>query len=221
MEKPNYESLAKAAGDLQKAVSELKERRLALVTSREALQAKKDFIYRQPLAKDDIKDFIFATIEKSAAEYPKLAKWKENFRALAYPSRDARHAEAYEIKTPTICLLDVEQSIGAGEVVARHTFGRDFFSFFNAAVFANGHAGACFFFGDIIKSKIAEHFDEFFPMDWDESMNVGPEIPERYAKIQRIEAEMAAIDAETATIDQHLSSVEASANAARTTVKAP
>lgn len=156
----------KAASDVRTACELLRTKRNALRSEMSQVKARNEYILRLPLTREDAKQFVLSTIDEMGSDFPKKANWGRVFEHFAYP-QNGREYGRQMLQAP-LCLHDVESVEGKGEigVVSRLGLGLNRDSLFNGLVMnmpANDTSRFCFFFGDLIKAKIEEHFEEFFP----------------------------------------------------------
>lgn len=156
-----------------------------------------------PVSVDEARQFVSDYIDACAAEYPRLANWSDLFAQLLYPRRYADLAIPLDQGTPKrtpLCLRDIDDALR--NPPGSNTF-RDGLRFFGAGSGVNTHGdfGAFFFFGDLIKRKVLERFDEFATEFAAEPREpAAPGIAARRQRIADIDARVAEIDAERASI---------------------
>lgn len=180
-----------------------------LQTERAALEARRESLQSMPLCRDDIKQFVCDYIDARAAEYPKLAGWGSLFEKVAYPLRygwaSSDSVSSETGKRAPLCLRDVDEALGSFEGDQR-TFENGL-QFFGAASTVNTRTdyAAYFFFGDLIKARIVEHFDalcpNYHPAD---ASRIGPPIAERRAELERLAKAISGIDDELTRITAEL-----------------
>lgn len=201
---------ADAAVEVRKAVAALNEQRGSLVGEMVKLQDERDKLYRDPVAREDVKQFIFDSIDHASRNYLEVENWASALKKFAYPKRDEMWKERQGISTPMLTLTDVEKgfdSVSGG--LNRQVFGRESFSWMNGnALSMSSPPVMCFFFGDMIKSKIDEHFDSLFPPYHDLPVL---RVKDRYVEIARIDGELAQLKAEVAEVDTQLRQLGVSA----------
>lgn len=217
----------RALADQVRAFIESRQKcRDELQLQRTALEARRDALLAMPLCRDDAKQFICDYIDARATEYPKLAGWGALFGKVAYPLRygwaspDSVSSETG--KRAPICLRDVDDALGSFEGDQRTFEGG--LQFFGAAstVSTRTDYAAYFFFGDIIKARIVEHFDAFFPNYHPaDAARIGPPIAERRAELQRLAEATAAIDDELAKIAAELAELSPRPEPKAATVATP
>ena len=160
-----------AADTVREAVAGLTAKRRALAAELAELTEHTERLLSLPVRRDDARRFIFDAIDRIGAEFPHESGWDRSFAAFAYPKGDARKqtprfsfARPQESASP-LTLRDIEQASAGGAQEIEHVFGRGCTDFF----IGDGNLGmgaVCrtyFFFGDIIKQRIEEHFDALFP----------------------------------------------------------
>ncbi len=211
------------AQQLQGYIREQQERRDALHLDRTTLVGERDALLSAPLGKDDVKQFIFDYIDARAAEYPKLADWAGLLDSVAYPRRYMWHSN---LRTETgkpapLCLRDVDAAVRGTPSEHLATF-EDGLRFFGAGHQINlrSDLAAYFFFGDLIKNRIAENFDAFFGgYHSADACRIGPPIAERRTALAEIDRRLGEIDAEIASIDSDVRQLSATARIDRVGVK--
>ena len=191
-----------AAKELKQFIAELKDKRIQALGVKERLQEEKNLLLSQPLNKDDLKQFIATYVDARAEAFPKLAKLGDTFSRMANPSRGA---SAY-VRGKALNLRDVNSFPGKTPEEVRSFFGGNL-EFFPGHLITGSDIAACYFFGDVIKTKMFEAFDGLFsgyalPA---ERQDVGTSIEERRARISEIDREVEGLEEQVAAIDQQLS----------------
>lgn len=217
-----------AAERAHQLAATLQDRRMGLDAERKSLRQRNDHIRRLPLRRDDAKEALTMSIDHLARGFKGRVRWKDLFSRFAWPQRS--YAPSNTMTDPSrrarpMCLADIEDAakFGSGSV-------------FNlgAATLVTGELDGrvpmvdalCFFFGDAIKRKIEEEFDEMFPdysqhsprgrgfeEDWawlstTEAERASP-VGERRVEIARNDERIAALDAQIDEIDCNLSRLRA------------
>jgi hypothetical protein len=203
----DFKTAADAATEVRKAIIAMKAQRDELNAEKHALLKEKNDLYRMPLSKEDIKQFIFEWIDKSAEFYPENSGWNSLIRDISLPRRDPSFAKNNDLPA-ALTLFDVEQAYGENfdaEGLSRQVFGMTKFDFCNIyAMSRGGTNGICFFFGELIKAKIDLYFDRFFPGNHAQGKE-GPPVADRYAMIEKLNVSIKRLSANIADIDSKLS----------------
>jgi hypothetical protein len=176
------------ASELRKFLVEQHGRRDELTAQREKLKAEIDALYAAPLQREDVLHAWHLYIDRLAAEFPKEANWRDQLQ---------RYACSYTVPMqPALALnlRDIDALIDGNLSGLTQVVGIDGWNFFNGIVHPGAFTVAYFFFGDIIKKKLTENFDEFFPG----YKSVGPEkiglpIADRRKRIAELESQIALV----------------------------
>ncbi|MEG7134900.1 hypothetical protein V2A49_33345, partial [Pseudomonas aeruginosa] len=146
-----------AAKELKQFIAELKDKRIQALGVKERLLEEKNLLLSQPLNRDDLKQFIATYVDARAEAFPKLAKLGDTFSRMANPSRGA---SAY-VRGKALNLRDVNSFPGKTPEEVRRFFGGNL-EFFPGHLITGSDIAACYFFGDVIKTKMFEAFDGLF-----------------------------------------------------------
>ena len=172
----NVEAAKNAASQLKAQQQEWERAFAANEETRQKLLARKAYFYRLPLPKEEQLGLILASINAEAAAFPKLANWSGLFGLIFSPSGprpcadgpldlDPNHFVKHRARTS---LQDIESRPPVfsphGQALARLAGlppGVDFFHGLNVGAETPelASARACFFFGDVIKARVAEAFE--------------------------------------------------------------
>ncbi len=204
------------AETIREHVSELQNARAELADARDALAAEIEAIHSAPIGPADALQFCMDYIDSRAKAYvghfDHLAKALDE---LAWPRRrDVPAGAAGFAKGAPLCLRDVDAGLsGDWQAITAHF--ADGLRFFGSGT--PGHRfdeAAYFFFGDIIKSKLRENFDQLYS---------GAPVPAEYAelsiaarreRIASLVAKRNTLDADIAGIDAELATIRTDAGAA-------
>lgn len=208
-----------ATKQIKDTTDALLSRKADLTEKKAAMLEANQVIYRQPLLQSEIKDLMFARIDKLAGEYSSAANWQAMFDEFAFPKAARPRTEGpmemnpnYFVPTKTAINLQDLQAGNTVEGLPRVFLGSENLDNF----FKGGSPGgrldtqrACFFFGDLIKKKIDAHFDRFcrdrnsrkFQQDLSLS---GATLEEKRKDIATNESRIANLDAELSDIDAQL-----------------
>jgi hypothetical protein len=214
MQKPSHESAVKAANAVKSALGDLRDQLAVLLEESGALNTRLEVLYTAPLPLDDIKQFIFAYIDKRGADYPEKAGWDTLFKEVLYPSRypSRRSNERPGIGVPpAISLREIEQCLADDGSNDASLFAGGALKFFNA----NKHLSQItdtpfyFFFGDLIKAKIERYFDElridYLKIDRE---RIGSGMAERKADIAMVNQRLTEIMAEKSAIEARIAELD-------------
>lgn len=150
-----------------------------------------------PLNRADTLAFALDYIDRLAADHMRgPANWPGQFQRLANPRR---YSDPPTEKSGPVTLRDRDMAI-SGEWSKVFAGSDAQPRFFGAYQFSLSESGACFFFGDVIKAKIEEHFEALYPT----VPNPGPPIAERRERIATLQAEAGRIRAQLAEIEGEL-----------------
>ncbi|UDF35605.1 UNVERIFIED_ORG: hypothetical protein LHJ69_00455 [Shinella sp. XGS7] len=139
----------------------------------------------RPVTPDDAKAFLFGRIDQLADMFSSNGKWTSAFARLAVPKRKYPHPD--DPKPQQLSIHDIES-------FQQKTTISDLSWYLDGVIPEMIMAGQgetvsiyslCFFFGDIIKAKIEQHFDRLFPAP-KESFSMA----ESYVLIKQIEVDL-------------------------------
>ena len=202
------------AETIREHVSTLQAARTALVAERDAATKEVEDLYTAPVSRADALQFCLDYIDTRAAAYlESFGHLAEALDRVAWPRRNdvqGGGAVGY-VKGAPLCLRDIEAGMSGDFAQVTATF-RDGLRFFGANT--EGHRAdeaAYFFFGDIIKAKVREHFDRLYPGA--ETAHPITTLKERRACIDELRTKVAALDADIASLDAELAAIRADANA--------
>lgn len=190
-------------------IEELNAAKAPLTGERNALAGEKEALLSAPLARDDLKQFVGDFIDTRASDYTARADWMGLMKGFIYPKRAGSTLHS----NIPLSLRDVDEVMKAGGSRATAVFGdmevprivQD-----KNGIFRNTDDGFYFFFGDLIKSKVAEYLDANFPQyTRDDEKRVGPPLPQRRERLAEIAVRVSDIDAQIADIDAELRSLRA------------
>lgn len=158
-----FDAAESAANNLRQAISDLRKQRDQLNQQLEAHEAERETLYLQPVSKADAKQFLFDYIDAWAAQWLNANGLDRLFGILAQPKRDAAFAKLHNLTSPHLTLLDVETVMARSIPAAGQVFGVEPLPVFGGALTGMNDTyigGACFFFGDVLKAKMGEYFDQ-------------------------------------------------------------
>lgn len=181
------------AEQLRLARQELCDRKRVLESRRANLAEEIARINSAPLSSDDVKTVLNAYIDQQAS----LFTTDEIAKRLANPERHSTPGE----KRPPLCLADL---------IAIEDGKQRIFGFENLELFPGivGERAACYWFGEIIKAKIAAKFGDFFK-GYGPGVAIGPPIAERRSRLAEIDIELSGLDAELTQVSEELRSLYA------------
>lgn len=203
----NFGAAEEAAKSLRKAATDLRAQRSELQEQVDGLNAKREALYLQALSKADAKQFLFDYIDSWAEQYLASGKLEVLFQVMAVPCRDEQFAKANNLTVSYLCLRDVEIVLASGEMPK----GKSIFRTHPLPIFGEGIAqmnasyigAACFFFGDLVKTKLEQYFDAKYPEPNPET--VGAPVTERRALIQELDRQIGELNSGIGQIDAKLS----------------
>ena len=200
----NIISLSKTiAEDARNTILELKNEREELVLRRDAFLKEKDDLFLQPLCKQDIKQFIFDYIDRQSAAFLEEGGMDAIVKLIAFPQRPQVN-QSHNARNTAINLYELDSGFKADGCLETYIFGFGNIPIFNGHRLSHGgKRDLCFYFGDLIKEKIAAHFDNCFPSGWD-TYKPGLPVVERRKKIAEIDAEIAELDLAIKEYDTYL-----------------
>lgn len=220
MSKIDLQAAMGAAALIEKTVAALKAKRAKLASSRDELQLKVQALHRAALPREDVLALMMKSIDEAGREFPALANWDAIFKAYARP-KGARPPNNGPVEIGTgvagahggeISLQDLLAIGSGGRRAIDRLIGLDGGSFFTGAGEHTEHfesARAYFFFGDVIKTAVAHHFERLFPIiDAGVSAEIkAMSVAQRQQQIDDYEGEIQAKDAEIAEVDEQLKAV--------------
>lgn len=204
------------AETIREHVGTLQSERAALVTERDATAHEIEALYTAPVSRADALQFCLDYIDARAAAYlDTFGHLAEAFDRVAWPRRnDVQGGAVGYAKGAPLCLRDIDAGTSGDFAQVVATF-RDGLRFFGAG--SEGHRAdeaAYFFFGDIIKAKVREHFDRLYPGS--ESAHPAATVAERRERIAALRAKIEELNADIAAIDAELTAIRQDTSAAVT-----
>lgn len=196
---------------IREHIGGLQRQRASLVEQRERANAEVESLWNAPISREEALAFCCDYIDVLGAAYPATAG---NFAALfdrvAWPRR-------YDVppggvpgnsKGAPLNLRDVDRGLSADYCTRDESFSGGLSFFGVHAGFMRTDAAAYFFFGDIIKQRIAEQFDAFYPRPANSDAGESwPPIADRRARIAELEAEIESLNAALAGIEAELKEI--------------
>jgi hypothetical protein len=169
MAEVKFSEAARAAQRVREAVAELRAQATALETERDTVRQRIDDLRLLPLAPEDVKQFMSDTIDRCGDAYMASSGLDVFVQAFAFPRGRGRAGLEIGVnpddprhEPQPVCIRDLEQADRDGVGRLGSLLGERVFDVF--AKGSMGHSGAfCFFFGDLLKQRIADHFDRLFP----------------------------------------------------------
>lgn len=208
----NMKQARDAAKVVREAITTLTARRSELESDRDGLVSRNQTLMTLPVTREDAKQFILGTVDRQSEEFIDLADWGANFRAFALPQGDGRE-QRRQVATKgdgkaagPLSLMDIDQANSGGQLGLNHVVGSDFRSFFYGGRRLDDMAPSrlCFFFGDLIKNKIDQHFDELFPSVISSHPDAAISVAARRAEVDANNARLVALGVEVKAIDGQL-----------------
>lgn len=207
------------AEEIRQQVASLTASRSELLDQRATLVDEQNAVLDAPLSSADIKAFVGQYIDAQAAEYPRRSNMAGMFSSLAYPRGDSRlepsKGDGRHRGAPPFALRDADRVFSDPDLVSGSTaiFGKVLDLVMDSeGLMRNSDYGLCFFFGDIIKAKLAEQFDARFtgykPADQE---RIGPPIAARRERLAVIAKAIAALDEQIANVTAQISELRAAA----------
>lgn len=203
MSELNFGAALKAATQVKSMIANLRSRRDELQAEEEALTKRNEVLLSMPVSHEEKKQFVFDFIDREAAKFlPRAAK---SLAGVASPNGLNRPKPANGTQPKHLCLRDVDYVLSGGFEQAEHVLGHtNFFHHPEDGVHIWAAPRLYYFFGDIIKKKIADNFDELVPQSLNGSSNEGPSIVEKRAEINEACKRIAEIQAELTVIRHSL-----------------
>lgn len=210
----DIDDVASAAKKVRESVAALRSRQAELTQRRADLLAVIAALRALPVTRDDARQFIFDTVDVIGAAWmarSDIARALECFafprgggRSWSVPQKDPSHKMIFA----PLCLQDIEEMERRGEGGVSSILGDDAYGLTGGA--QRGQVGGyCFFFGDLLKKRLSEHFDTLFPerFKFPDEAGAGSSIAERRAEIARAEDELAEVDRQQSEVRQQLSAL--------------
>lgn len=207
----------KATKLIQETIAKLEARRVDLVSERDSLVDRNARLLDMPLRRDEAKELILKTIDIMAADFMRLAKWGEVFKAFAQPAgyrspgfNRAQGGSPIKHGGP-LSLADVQSMLrpGGGSNTINGVLSLGGADFFRGAADDSPIVDSCraaFFFGDAIKAKIELHFEALFPQgkvsnsDSESALSIA----DRQNQINANDDRLAAVEEEMAAVARQL-----------------
>lgn len=196
------------ANTIREHVATLHTRRADLIASRDQARAEIEAHYTDPLNRDDAKQFCLDYIDAQAKRIPTVfaAVIADVARPRRYSGGPA-HVPGVTKGDP-LNLRDVDAGLSGDAIKASERFS-DGLDFIGAGSGTMKSASTMyFFFGDIIKAKLADHLDTLYPK---ETGKPGLPVAERRQRIAELETRIVELNAEIAGIDAELASIRSGA----------
>lgn len=165
-----------AAKQINSVVSKLEAARDEFANALKTVEGEIAVLWRMPLTRDEVKALALQTVDSLAAEFISNAKWADIVAPFAAPAGNRpRNDGPVSLEQGTFTKHGTAINLQDVDALARFsTFSGglkrllgtddeiDFFTGRDQGPSADARR-ACFFFGDIIKSKIEKHFDRLLP----------------------------------------------------------
>lgn len=216
--KTDFEGALEAAKLIREAATQLRSERSALQAKCVDLKAERESLLSLPVVREDAKQFILDTIDRIAAEFIEFDGWDHKFKRFAFPrGTSRRQTPRFDLMQPNapvspLTLRDIEQAEDGGHETLCSVLGSDVGSFLFGTRdnLVTSPSRIYFFFGDVIKAKIEEHFETLFPQYGvpDESS-----IEQRRARLSAIDRELIDVARRIKEIDGKLSEIAVSSTA--------
>lgn len=222
--------------NLKKAVDEAREVQLRLQTLRGDIQGKRDalageraklcarneFVRALPVNRADLKNFICETVDILGRGFLQRTSYRRFIERFAYPQA-GHDSFMNSMSSRPLSLADIEKARGEGGWNSLALGARHFFCGMLDTETSIRADALCFFFGDTIKAKLAEHLDELVPDYADDRRHGGAPrakfhehyksatpaelastTAERFAEIKRNDEKIEALDRQIEELDEHL-----------------
>lgn len=201
---PDFTTDIQAIADAAKnTIASIKAELATKKANRDSLLKQKETLALQPLAKEDIKQFIFDHIDNLAQVYLERGSMSTLIKTVAFPPRTIE-TDFPKPLNRAVNLYERDNGIRPYGKLHTYIFNVDKLPIFNGQQFSHGENDALyFFFGDVIKQKIDAHFDAYFPSDWD-SYNPGLPLAQRRPLIAELDAQIADANAAIKELETHL-----------------
>ena len=201
-----FDAAEDAASNLRKAIDDLRQQREQLKQQLAEHEAQREALYLQPISKADAKQFLFDYIDGWAAQWLSHGALDDLFAKVAKPNRDAEWASANQISDPWLCLRDIEHVMSGELPSTGHVFNLKVLPIFGGALTGMNDTyigGACFFFGDLLKTKLGEHFDQKYCVGHPVGMACEP-VADRRESISALDGQISELLAAIKMIDDKL-----------------
>ena len=219
----NVGAAIEAAQELNRTLEALIAKRGETAAQIAALQAQSVRLMRAPLPKAEVLANMHWSVDKLAHRYSQSASWRRVFEAFAHPkgfrppswgntvdlshAGSTKHEEALSLQD-----LDFADARGENGLQTIVGDGNVFLGF--AAEEGLDAERAAFFFGDLIKQRITDHFDRLCP---EPRSNSRPEkgdpvtSEERRAKVAANKAAIEQLTSELGTLELQIAELRAAA----------
>lgn len=201
-----FDAAEDAASNLRKAIDDLRQQREQLKQQLAEHEAQREALYLQPISKADAKQFLFDYIDGWAAQWLSCGALDDLFAKVAKPNRDAEWASANKISDPWLCLRDIEHVMSGELPSTGHVFNLKVLPIFGGALTGMNDTyigGACFFFGDLLKAKLGEYFDQKYCVGHPTGMACEP-VADRRESISTLDGQISELLAAIKMIDDKL-----------------
>ena len=201
-----FDAAEDAASNLRKAIDDLRQQREQLKQQLAEHEAQREALYLQPVSKADAKQFLFDYIDGWAAQWLSHGSLDDLFARVANPRRDAEWAKNHNISDSWLCLRDIEHVVAGDIPESRPVFGVNALPLFGGALTGMNDTyigGACFFFGDLLKAKLGEYFDQKYCVGHPAGMFCEP-VADRRESISTLDGQISELLAAIKMIDDKL-----------------
>lgn len=207
-------SIESTAEQLRRWLADKRAQRALLNEELAVLNGEREAHLSAPLCAADVKEFLRDYIDARGAAFPDLVGWGAMLDKVIYPERQMADSLRPNLNKPEpLSLRDVDASLAGSDSHFSFCPPRIFTAHKGNQNFAD--AAMYFFFGDLIKAKLEDRFDDFYPglIGPDEKRCGGIRLEHRRAEIKRIEIRVHEIGQEIAQIDLEISTITIDPNA--------
>lgn len=193
----------------QHSINVALERRARLIAEWEVIE-------RTPLTSDDARALMLDHIDAMAERYVTEGGWASTIARLSYPNRPVGsrlgHPERDSRDQP-LCLGDQVAARSGDSSVRIAQFGDEFLALSVGYMAQDGSpvsvSGLCFWFGDVLKQKLTQHWDRIWPQYRPhDQARVGPTADQLLARAREVMQTIETLDAEIATMQGHIASAQ-------------
>lgn len=223
--RPSIEQAIQYKLAVEQAITQLGERKHALLAERSALHSRLGELHTGPVRRDEAKAFVLKSIDSLAAAFPQAAKWPDLFNAFSAPLGERPVFNGVNLtpwpakRSGPLCLADIDALGDKGTAGKRSNIlpmivGDSALAFIgNAADPDHLQKALCFFFGDVVKSKVGEYFDRLYPVRKypADGPDGGMSLAQRREGIGELKARHEEIAAELIQIDEQLDALKGNA----------
>lgn len=203
----NITEAVKAAKKVAAVVSTLLSQRTELQEQRKAFEEEVARLRAEPVSNEDAKQFIFDLIDKGAEEFLEKSNWESIFHAIAFPCSQDQEMKfvAGRVGLIPLSMSAIDEAMaGSSEKAGGMLRNANLRLFLDDRLSASSTLRAYFFFGDLIKAKVEQYFDKFYPVYNAGGPNPTDPLIKRRARVIELGKGIAAIDKSIEEIQRQL-----------------